>query len=88
MTYNDAKQGNLVIHRGWPEQGVYVVSPFVIKLEARLRFAGLPYKTEAGSSFRAPKGKIPYVSTQVLNPVDLLTIFPGTNWRRCFFPDG
>lgn len=31
------------------------------KLEARLRFAGLSYKTEAGSPRTAPKGKIPYV---------------------------
>jgi len=37
------------------------VSPFVIKLEARLRFSKLPYKTDCGSVFKAPKSKIPYV---------------------------
>lgn len=36
--------------------------PFVTKLEARLRFAGLAYRTEAGSLSKAPKGKIPYVA--------------------------
>jgi hypothetical protein len=33
----------------------------VIKLEARLRFAGVSYVTECGSTRTAPKGKIPYL---------------------------
>ena len=41
---------------------MYIWSPFVTKLETRLRFAGLAYRTEAGSLSKAPKGKIPYVS--------------------------
>lgn len=52
---------SLKLYRGWPNQGEYVWSPFVIKLEARLRFAGVTYSTEAGSPRTAPKGKIPYV---------------------------
>lgn len=51
----------LKLYRGWLNRGQYVWSPFVIKLEARLRFAGIFYDTEAGSLGTAPKGKIPYV---------------------------
>ncbi|OJJ50754.1 hypothetical protein ASPZODRAFT_55456 [Penicilliopsis zonata CBS 506.65] len=51
----------LTLYRGWLDPGKYVWSPFVIKLEARLRFAGISYKTEGGSPKSGPKGKIPYV---------------------------
>ncbi|RJE21275.1 glutathione s-transferase [Aspergillus sclerotialis] len=51
----------ITLYRGWLEPGRHVWSPFVIKLEARLRFAGVPYETKAGSVRTAPKGKIPYV---------------------------
>lgn len=51
----------LTLYRGWLEPGRYVWSPFVIKLEARLRFAGVRYDTKAGSAREAPRGKIPYV---------------------------
>ncbi|KAL4950880.1 hypothetical protein BDW69DRAFT_171195 [Aspergillus filifer] len=50
----------LTIYRGSPAPGAYVWSPFVTKLEARLRFAGVPYKADAGNIRAAPKGKIPY----------------------------
>lgn len=55
-------QLNTTVYRGSQGSGAYVWSPFVTKLEARLRFAGLPYRTEAGSIPNAPRGKIPYVS--------------------------
>lgn len=51
----------LKVYRGWPTVGAHVWSPFVIKLEARLRFAGIPYTTESGSVSKSPNGKIPYV---------------------------
>ncbi|KAL3471979.1 hypothetical protein BJX99DRAFT_236315 [Aspergillus californicus] len=51
----------LTLYRGWLEPNRYVWSPFVIKLEARLRFANIPYKTASGSVKTAPKGKIPYI---------------------------
>ncbi|KAL1868805.1 hypothetical protein Plec18167_008110 [Paecilomyces lecythidis] len=51
----------LTLYRGWLEPGRYVWSPFVIKLEARLRFAGVRYDIKAGSAREAPRGKIPYV---------------------------
>lgn len=51
----------ITLYRGWDDPGRHVWSPFVIKLEARLRFAGVSYETKAGSVRTAPKGKIPYV---------------------------
>lgn len=36
-------------------------SPYVVKLEARLRFAGVRYTTDVGSPKSAPRGKIPYI---------------------------
>ncbi|KAL4970461.1 glutathione S-transferase family protein [Aspergillus stella-maris] len=50
----------LTIYRGSLAPGAYVWSPFVTKLEARLRFAGVPYKADAGSIRAAPRRKIPY----------------------------
>ena len=55
-------QASITVYRGFPGTACYVWSPFVIKLEARLRFAGLSYKTEQRSVFQAPRGKIPYVT--------------------------
>lgn len=52
----------ITLYRGFQGSGNYVWSPFVTKLETRLRFAGLAYRTEAGSLSKAPKGKIPYVT--------------------------
>ncbi|KAI1097359.1 hypothetical protein F4804DRAFT_178199 [Jackrogersella minutella] len=58
---NADQQPSITVFRGWDEPGKYVWSPYVIKLEARLRFAGVNYTTEAGSLKAAPKGKIPYI---------------------------
>lgn len=55
-------QPNIIVYRGRQDSGAYVWSPFVTKLETWLRFAGLSYRTEAGSLSRAPRGKIPYVA--------------------------
>lgn len=53
---------SLTLFRGFPSSASYVWSPFATKLEARLRFAGLPYKTEQGAPPKAPRGKIPYLA--------------------------
>lgn len=53
---------HLTLFRGWDEKGRHVWSPFVVKIEARLRFAGLKYDTGIGSPHTAPKGKIPYIN--------------------------
>jgi hypothetical protein len=63
-------QDKLIVYRGWLDRGKYVWSPFVIKLEARLRFAGVPYRAEVGSTQKGPKGKIPYVECRGLQPND------------------
>ena len=55
-------QLDLILYRGFQGSSTYVWSPFVTKLEARLRFAGLSYRNEAGSPFSGPRGKIPYVA--------------------------
>ncbi|KAF4470571.1 glutathione S-transferase [Fusarium albosuccineum] len=51
----------LTVFRGFGKLGAFTWSPFVIKLEARLRFDGTPYKVDGGSPKSAPRGKIPYV---------------------------
>jgi hypothetical protein len=54
----------LTVYRGFPGTGIYVWSPFVTKLEARLRFARVSYRTEVGSKAQAPRGKLPYLSIE------------------------
>jgi glutathione S-transferase len=54
-------QPQLILYRGWDSPGCYVWSPFVTKVEARLRFARLKYKADSGSVQKSPKGKIPYI---------------------------
>lgn len=62
MAETNENQAKLIVYRGRLERGKHVWSPFVIKLEARLRLAGVPYRADAGSIPKAPKGKIPYVA--------------------------
>ncbi|KAI8635526.1 hypothetical protein F5Y19DRAFT_14022 [Xylariaceae sp. FL1651] len=54
----------ITVSRGFKDAGQYVWSPYVTKLEARLRFGGVSYKTDAGSPRSGPKGKIPYITLQ------------------------
>ncbi|KAF7560800.1 hypothetical protein G7046_g3350 [Stylonectria norvegica] len=54
----------LTVYRGSPHTGTYVWSPFVTKLEARLRFDGISYRVSGGSPKSAPRGKIPYVDVE------------------------
>ena len=58
----------LTVFRGWDAPGRHVWSPFVVKLEARLRFAGVKYAPAAGSPTTAPRGKIPYVELRAPPP--------------------
>ncbi|KAJ2896073.1 hypothetical protein MKZ38_005901 [Zalerion maritima] len=52
--------GSIVVNRGFPNPG-YTWSPFVTKLEFRLRHSGVSHVCECGSLSAAPKGKIPYI---------------------------
>ncbi|KAH6850490.1 hypothetical protein B0I37DRAFT_413882 [Chaetomium sp. MPI-CAGE-AT-0009] len=54
----------LTLYSGFPTRGSHVASPFVNKLETRLRLGGVPYKVSTGSVFKAPRGKIPYVDVE------------------------
>lgn len=60
----------LILYRGFPERGAYVWSPFVTKLEARLRFARVSYQVETGSPRVAPRGKIPYISASLASTAE------------------
>ena len=51
----------LVVYRNGPAQNRYLTSPFITKLEARLRFADVPYRNVFGSKKQAPRGKFPYL---------------------------
>lgn len=55
---------HLKLFRGSGDAGTYVWSPFVTKVEARLRFDGLAYTLGGGSPRSAPRGKIPYIEWQ------------------------
>ncbi|KAI9684978.1 MAG: hypothetical protein M1820_010858 [Bogoriella megaspora] len=51
----------ITLYRGWDTPTQYVWSPFVTKLELRLRLGDISYQTAAGNARVAPTGKIPYV---------------------------
>lgn len=61
---------SLTVCRGGPPTNQYVWSPFVTKLEARLRFDGVAYALGAGSPKTAPRGKIPYVQVEHAGTVE------------------
>ena len=44
-----------------PGFGLPDPSPFVMKAEALLRIAGLPYRVDGKGFSKAPKGKLPYI---------------------------
>jgi hypothetical protein len=58
---SDPNKAELKLYRGWKDPGRFVWSPFVTKIELRLRVAEVKYHTEVGSVREAPKGKIPYI---------------------------
>ncbi|KAF3771134.1 hypothetical protein M406DRAFT_320649 [Cryphonectria parasitica EP155] len=68
----------LTLFRGWPTRGEHVWSPFVVKLEARLRFAGMTYEAGAGSPRSAPKGKIPYITIRPPGKAELVQMGDST----------
>lgn len=61
MATDSQSQPKIVLFRGWKDTGRYVWSPFVTKIELRLRLAGRPYQTDVGSPRDAPRGKIPWI---------------------------
>ncbi|KAF3062072.1 putative glutathione s- protein [Daldinia childiae] len=61
VTQNVNVNPDITIFRGFKDTGNHVWSPYVNKLEARLRFAGVRYNIGVGSPKTAPRGKIPYI---------------------------
>ncbi|PVH98107.1 hypothetical protein DM02DRAFT_616049 [Periconia macrospinosa] len=59
MTTQQAHQ--LTLFRGSDDAGEFAWSPFVTKLEFRLRVSNAPYTREIGSALNAPRKKIPYL---------------------------
>lgn len=49
------------LFRGSEASLCYASSPFVTKVEFRMRLAGVPYKLDCGAPWLGPKGKIPYL---------------------------
>ncbi|KAI2624284.1 hypothetical protein GGR54DRAFT_638163 [Hypoxylon sp. NC1633] len=86
-TQKDSKVPELTIFRGWKESGKYVWSPYVTKLEARLRFAGVRYKTDVGSVSAAPKGKIPYAECNLASVSTSTTVQKGTPQSKTLLSD-
>ncbi|KAK3984638.1 failed axon connections [Cladorrhinum sp. PSN332] len=56
---------SITLHRGFPATRNHVWSPFVNKLELRLRLDKTPYTLAVGTPRQAPLGKIPYISTSL-----------------------
>ncbi|CAK0782054.1 hypothetical protein CVIRNUC_005540 [Coccomyxa viridis] len=63
-------------------------SPYVAKVEAWMRFVGLPYTKRTGSTAKAPKGQLPYivhgknvVADSTLIVKYLLRTYPGMDRR-------
>ncbi|KAK1707639.1 putative glutathione S-transferase [Colletotrichum lupini] len=67
-------QLHLVLYRGFPISNSYVWSPFVTKLEARLRFAKLRFRIDQGSMSKSPRGKIPYIEIAQPNQDQPITL--------------
>ena len=68
MEAQDNNKYSLTLYRGFENSPNYVWSPFVNKLEARLRFGGLHYRVDVGAPPKAPRGKIPYISLSKAGP--------------------
>jgi hypothetical protein len=68
---------DLIVYRGFLGSSNYVWSPFVNKLEARLRLGGVAYSVKPGSRAQAPRQKVPYLgfenSNELLADTALIT---------------
>lgn len=64
----------LTIFRGIGSPGRFTWSPFVTKLEARLRFDNISYSVAGGTPLSAPRGKLPYVELGTQSPTGDTTL--------------
>ncbi|KAK7187764.1 hypothetical protein DPSP01_010812 [Paraphaeosphaeria sporulosa] len=64
----------ITLYRGWNTPSQYVWSPFVTKVEFRLRTSHVPYTCGVGGPRAGPRGKIPYLEITPLDaPTELLS---------------
>jgi glutathione S-transferase len=64
----------ITLYRGWNTPTQYVWSPFVTKVEFRLRTSHTPYAAGVGGPRSGPRGKIPYLEIGPLDaPAELLS---------------
>lgn len=64
----DSKAANsIALYRGFPPSNQYTWSPFVTKLEFRLRLGGVAYHNLEGNPREGPAGKIPYADISTLS---------------------
>lgn len=57
----------ITLYRGFPPSNQYTWSPFVTKLEFRLRLAGIVYRNLEGTPTEGPSGKVPYVDISAIS---------------------
>lgn len=69
-----SQQPQLIVHRGTDRPGLYAWSPFVTKVEFRLRLSNLPYTCGSEGPASGPKGK---VSPRGRHPLDEQTLTDG-----------
>ncbi|KAK4191297.1 hypothetical protein QBC35DRAFT_487869 [Podospora australis] len=58
---------SITVYRGFAALPTHTWSPFVNKLETRLRLSGIPYQVKVGSIHEGPKRKIPYIALELDN---------------------
>jgi len=62
MSTKEKSQPAITLYRGFPKTAKFTSSPFVTKLEVRLRLGQVPHTVDVGTPLKAPRGKIPYVA--------------------------
>jgi hypothetical protein len=62
MATSKANGLDILLSRGWKQNGIYGWSPFCTKLELRFRLSGIKYHCEAGNPRAGPTSKLPYVT--------------------------
>jgi len=63
----EPKTPTITLYRDCDAPGSYGWSPFVAKLETRLRFSHFPYTVQLGSLSESPMGKLPYIKASEEN---------------------
>ncbi len=65
-----------IVHRGAGASGHYIWSPFVTKLEFRLRHSKFAYECGTKNPLQAPRGKMPFI--EAVSPGKSTELLPDT----------